>query len=146
MNLEQQKVLAHVVKDPEAWWLHAQAFGAEKWAEDLAEMRRLEDLVARGAEIDPRQLQKSRERAIVTGSERAHQALTAKVARWKPDYDIESVKPGYKNRALRHAEQEAAVELQLRRSAEAMEARKAQELVDIKALIAAEVMRITGKG
>lgn len=37
------------------------------------------------------------------GEEVAKRHLAAKVARWKPEYEAESVKPGYKTRAERES-------------------------------------------
>lgn len=108
--------MAHVVPDPDKWWLDAQVFvpqygaifkkvagelfdkaaGGDKAAQ--AELAAATKLTDRSAVI-----LEAQDTGEIAGAEYAEDCLTRKVARWAPVYDAAKVLPNYKTRAQRDA-------------------------------------------
>lgn len=145
MTPEQRLVLAHVVVDPDAWEKHVRVYAVKAWNQDVDQLSRAREKLA--AEDNTDSMAKKLDGILAKQKELTDKGpepyfekfLTEKVARWKPEYDREVVKPGYKNRAIRQAEDDAKVRAEAEaaalRKAESEAARKAEEDARVAALV-----------
>ena len=70
--------------------------------------------------------------AVATfGAEKAAEFLEAKVARWGPDYEVKKAAGGYKDRAARQAEEDAAAAAKLAAEVAALAEQQAARVADI---------------
>lgn len=79
------------------------------------------------------------------GTRIADANLAAKVKRWKPSYETESAKPGYKTRAVRDTEEKAVRDAEIAEAVEKQRQAEAQRVADFNAAVEAKVKEILDK-